>query len=158
MPCPWVASHQFGCPVLQNRTNHEHREQGRIEINYAGTSTVIWTWFKDDWLITRQAAKLFFIASLLVTVMTIAFLDEIDTTKISFWMRLPWGILGVVGPIALFFLWLGMWRYWVRIDNASRWVKRLWFLVLLIGFWWGSCLYFFIVYLPQVLRRTKVEA
>jgi hypothetical protein len=71
----------------------------------------------------------------------------------TFLQRLPWGILGVVGPIGLFFLWLGMWRYWVRLDSSRVWVKRIWFPVLLFGFWWGSVLYFFSIYLPQTLRR-----
>jgi hypothetical protein len=119
---------------------------------------MIWTWFKDEWLITRQAAKLFFLSTLLVLALTPVFLGKIDTNTMSFWARLPWGILGILGPIALFFLWFGMWRYWVRIDRSGRWAKRMWFVVLLLGFWWGSCLYCFFAYLPQVSRRAKVEA
>lgn len=119
---------------------------------------MIWNWFKDEWLITRKAAKLFLVSAFFVLALTPVFLGMIDTNKLSFWKRLPWGILGVLGPIALFFLWFGMWRYWARIDNATEWAKRVWFLVLLIGFWWGSCLYCFFVYLPQVFRRTRAIA
>ena len=119
---------------------------------------MIWTWFKDEWLITRQAAKLFVVSTLLVLAMTPIFLGNVDTQRTSFWGRLPWGILGVLGPIALFFLWFGMWRYWVRIDRSGLWAKRMWFVVLLVGFWWGSCLYCFFVYLPQVFRRARAEA
>jgi uncharacterized BrkB/YihY/UPF0761 family membrane protein len=115
--------------------------------------------FKDEWLVTRQAAKLFFLSAILLLSITPVFLGWIDTSKMTFWMRLPWGILGVRGTIALFFLWLGMWRYWLRIDDSRAWVKRIWFLILLIGFCWGSFLYFFSVYLPQAIRRGRgVEA
>ena len=116
---------------------------------------MIWNWFKDEWLITRQAGKLFFTSALLVLAMTPVFLGRIDTAKMAFWERLSWGILGVIGPIGLFFLWFGMWRYWVRIDRSGPWAKRMWFVVLLIGFWWGSCPYCFFVYLPQVYRRVR---
>jgi len=119
---------------------------------------MLWSRFKDEWLITRHAAKLFVVSTFLVLALTPVFLGKIDTKTMPFWTRLPWGILGVLGPIALFFLWFGMWRYWVRIDNSKVWIKRIWFLVLLVGFWWGSCLYCFFVYLPQVFRRAKVEA
>jgi hypothetical protein len=117
---------------------------------------MLWNRFKDDWLITRQAARLFVVSTLLVLALTPVFLGKIDTQTMPFWTRLPWGILGILGPIALFFLWFGMWRYWVRIDNSSVWIKRMWFVVLLVGFWWGSCLYCLLVYLPQVLRRSRV--
>lgn len=75
----------------------------------------------------------------------------------SFWTRLPWGILGVLGPIGLLFLWFGMWRYWVRVDDSNLWAKRAWFVVLLVGFWYGSVLYYLFAYLPQVIRRGKME-
>ncbi len=107
---------------------------------------------RDDWLISRLSVRLFFLSSLLVIAMTPVFIG-VDTAKMTFLQRLPWGILGVVGPIGLFFLWLGMWRYWVRLDSSRVWVKRIWFPVLLFGFWWGSVLYFFSIYLPQTLRR-----
>lgn len=117
---------------------------------------MVWTGFKDNWLVTRQAAILFLVSTFFVIALTPVLLGLIDTDGMRFWARLPWGVLGVLGPIALFFLWFGMWRYWVRLDNANRWVKRIWFLLLLVGFWWGSCLYCFLVYLPQVFRRTRV--
>jgi hypothetical protein len=48
---------------------------------------MIWTWFKDEWLITRQAAKLFFLSTLLVLALTPVFLGKIDTNTMSFWAR-----------------------------------------------------------------------
>jgi uncharacterized BrkB/YihY/UPF0761 family membrane protein len=108
---------------------------------------------RDDWLVSRLSMKLFFLSALLVIAMTPVFMGVVDTNKMTFLQRLPWGILGVVGPLGLFFLWLGMWRYWVRLDDSKRWMKRVSFAVLLIGFWWGSVLYFFLVYLPRMTRR-----
>jgi hypothetical protein len=113
---------------------------------------------RKDWLISRLTAKLFFVSALLVMALTAAFAWPIDTGKMSIWYRIPDALLGVLGPLGLFFLWFGMWRYWVIVDNSRRWVKRLWFLVLLFGFWWASVLYYFAVYLPQVLSRTESEA
>jgi hypothetical protein len=119
---------------------------------------MIWTWFKDDWLITRRAANLFLLSTFLVLALTPVFFGKVHTASMSFFARLPWGILGILGPIALFFLWFGMWRYWVRIDRSAAWAKRMWFVVLLVGLWWGSCLYCFLVYLPRVYRRAGAEA
>ncbi|SRR6266446_7310850 len=118
---------------------------------------MLWDKSMDDWLTTRQAAKLFLVSTLLVLALTPVFLGRIDTTRMSFWARLPWGVLGVLGPIALFFLWIGMWRYWVHLDNSRAWVKRMWFIVLLAGFWWGSVLYYLSAYLPQVNLKGKME-
>ena len=119
---------------------------------------MIWDWYKDEWLVGRQAARLFLVSALLVLAMTPVFLGKVNTAKMAFFERLPWGILGVLGPIALFFIWIGMWRYWVRIDPSGLWTKRMWFVLLLVGFWWGSCLYCFFVYLPQTYRRSRMEA
>src|SRR6266849_7564276 len=117
--------------VLETREGAHNDTQG---------ISMIWNRFKDEWLITKQAAKLFLVSTFLVLALTPAFLGKIHTDKMPLWERLPWAILGVLGPVALFFLWLGMWRYWVRIDCSNPWAKRMWFIVLLIGFWWGSCL------------------
>jgi hypothetical protein len=113
-----------------------------------------WNRFKDEWLVSPQAAKLFFVCTLLVLGTTPLFFGKIDTTKMTFWARLPWGVLGTLGPFATFLLWFGMWRYWIRIDNSKGYVKRFWFVVLLFGLWWGSCLYCYCVYLPQVFRKA----
>ena len=118
----------------------------------------LWNMFKDDWLITRPAARLFLASTFLVLALTPVFLGRVVTTNMPLWMRIPWGILGVVGPFALFFLWIGMWRYWVRVDNSRVYSKRLWFLILLLGFWYGSCIYCYFVYLPQVMRASRSQA
>ena len=113
--------------------------------------------FKGEWLITRQAARLFFASTFLVLALTPVFLGRGVTADMPLWMRIPWGILGVVGPLAVFFLWIGMWRYWAVVDDSKVYGKRLWFLILLLGFWYGSCLYCYLVYLPQVMRGGRSQ-
>lgn len=112
---------------------------------------------EDDWLTSRRTNKLFLLSALCVLGVTIEYFLKIDTSKMSFWQRLPFGLTGIVEPFGLIFIWLGMWRYWVRLDDSSVWLKRGSFLLLLIGFWWGSVIYYFSVYLPQMARLRKVQ-
>lgn len=114
-----------------------------------------WEWFSDAWLRTRQAARLFFIATLLVAAVTPQLFGWVKPLSMPIWVRILWSILVIVGTLALFFLWFGMWRYWVRLDRSTRVVKRLWFVALLFGFWYGSCFYYYFSYRPQVLRHQK---
>lgn len=114
--------------------------------------------FRDDWLVSRQASRLFFVSAVLVLLLTPVSLGWVDIPKMTFFQRLPWGILGVAGPVGMMFLWLGMWRYWFRLDDSGAWNKRFWFIVLLFGFWWGSCLYFFFAYLPRVTRVRTMNS
>ena|SRR5712692_4691019 len=112
--------------------------------------------FKDQWLVSRQAAALFFLCTICVVRITPVFWG-FDTPRNWFWTKTSPDILGALAAIGSLLLWLGMWRHWVRIDNSRRWMKRIWFVVLLIGFSWGSCLYYFFGYLPQFLRRRRME-
>jgi len=43
-------------------------------------------------------------STILVLPLTPVFLGRVDPKSLSFWLRLPLSILGVLGPIALFFL------------------------------------------------------
>lgn len=110
-----------------------------------------------EWLVSRWASRFFFVSAICVVALIPVFGGVVDTTKMSFLQRLPGALLGVVGPVAIFCLWLGMWIYWVRLDDSSQWPKRVWFLVLLFGFWYGSVLYYFVVYLQQMTRRGRPE-
>jgi hypothetical protein len=116
-----------------------------------------WNRFTEGWLVSRQAIRLFLVAAMFVLAVTPIFLGLVDPAKMSLPLRLLWTVVGMVGTISLFFLWLGMWRYWVRLDHSRVLVKRLWFVILLFGLWWGSCLYYFFAYRPQVTRRERME-
>jgi len=112
---------------------------------------------KDDWLISPKVSKLFFASALCVVMFTLEYIIG-DTSKAPHWQNVVWDILGVIEPFGIFFIWFGMWRYWVRLDGSKPYVKRLWFVVLLVGFWWASVLYYSCVYLPQMIRRRRAEA
>ena len=117
----------------------------------------ILNWFHDDWLVSRLAMRLFFLATIIVLAVTPIVYGSVDPNQISLWSKLGWGILGVMGPVAIFFLLFGMWRYWLRVDDSGRWAKRFCFLVLLVGIWWwyALCLYCWIIYLPRTLRTNR---
>jgi len=117
---------------------------------------MIWTWYKDDWLVTRQAARLFLVSTFLVLALTPVFLANRYQHNVVLGAA-SMGHFGNPRSNRTVFSVVRMWRYWVRIDRSDRWAKRMWFVVLLLGFWWGSCLYCFFAYLPQVSRRAKVE-
>ena len=70
-------------------------------------------------------------------------------------IRYTSAIVGAAGAIGGLLLYVTMWFYWARIDSSSVWKKRIWFLVLLLGLWYGSCLYYFTVYRPQVAAFRK---
>jgi len=75
----------------------------------------------------------------------------------GFWENAAWGVLGVAGAIGTFFIWGGMWAYWTRCDSSRRTVKRIWFMVLLLGFWYGAVLYYLFKYLPAEGPKHKAR-
>jgi hypothetical protein len=116
-----------------------------------------YNWFKDDWLVSRRAVKLFLVAALFVLGTIPIFLGKIDPAKLAFWMNFPLGIGGILGPISVFFLWIGMWRYWIRLDNSSKLAKQVSFFLLLFGMFYGSVIYYFLVYRSQVMTASWAE-
>jgi hypothetical protein len=111
--------------------------------------------FSDEWIVSRRASILFLVAVPLVLALTPIFFGWVNVSRVTIWTQLFGGLLGALGPIALFFLWFGMWRYWVRLDNSSARKKKIWFAVLLLGLWYGSVLYYFLVYRPQISRKAR---
>lgn len=109
-------------------------------------------------LISRTANWVFLLGAISVVALTPIFWGSLDPSKMSSEVRLGWGALCVFATPALLFLFLGMWRYWMRVDDSGPVAKRVWFVVLLFGFWWASLLYYFLVYLPQVIRKRKNES
>ena len=114
--------------------------------------------FRDDRLASRGYATLFAISSILTVCVELLLGSRVEPARMSFWMRLPIAFVGVFGTLGLLFLFIGMWWYWARLDVSGRWWKRFWFVVLLVGFWNGSIVYFLFVYLPQVVRRREASA
>jgi hypothetical protein len=113
--------------------------------------------FRDDWIVSRQAARLFLVSVPFILALTPFLFGWVNFTRMTIWMQIAGGVVGVTGPIASFFLWLGMWRYWMRLDRSKALRKRMWFVILLIGFEYGSVLYYFCVYRPQVISRAALD-
>jgi len=112
----------------------------------------------DEWLTSTRSAKLFF-ASTFVVLASVPLIEGwIDVARMTLWMRTCWTIFAMLATLSLLFLWFGMWGYWLRLDSSTAGAKRLWFMVLLLGFWYGSCVYCYVVYLPQVIRRSRIKA
>jgi len=110
-----------------------------------------WKQTADDWLTSSLVAKLFFASTFLALALVPVFHGWIDLARMSLWMRAFLTIFYMLATCALLFLELGMWIYWVRLDDSKTYLRRLWFLVLLLGFWYGygSCVYCYFVYLPR---------
>jgi hypothetical protein len=111
----------------------------------------IWNKLSDEWLGTSRASLLFIACSVFTLALIPVFLGLISGKGGSLLFQACWGSIGVLGAPATIFLWIGMWKYWARVDRSRRLVKRFWFIVLLVGFWYGSVLYCYFVYLPRTL-------
>lgn len=109
----------------------------------------------DELFCARPLVWLFFVATLLVLPVTVITTGGVDLSQVRGWQQIPWDILCVACPLGLLFIFAGMWIYWVKVDRSKRARKRLWFVVLLVGAWYGSCLYYYFAYLPQVRRKWK---
>jgi hypothetical protein len=108
----------------------------------------------DEWLASGDASRLLAGASAFTLAATAGWLAGVQVQDTGVLSRVLWGIFGVLLPISVFFLWGGMWSYWMRCDPSSRLARRIWFAILLIGFWYGSILYYAFVYLRT--RRRAV--
>jgi hypothetical protein len=109
----------------------------------------LWGYVGDRWLVSRSASTMFAATAILIVSVTLLLALNVtrDTGPSS---DVLWAIAGVLSGLGAFFIWSGMWRFWNRLDQSSRSARRLWFFVLLIGFWYGAILYFVFVYLRSV--------
>jgi hypothetical protein len=113
----------------------------------------VWNRFDDEWMQTRRAVNLFLTGSAFVVALTVIWFSHLDIASMRFLFRLPLTLVAMLGVLSGFFVWFGMWRYWARLDYSTKWAKRLSFAVLLLGVWWGACVYCLAVYVPQVTRK-----
>lgn len=86
----------------------------------------------DEWLVSRTASILFAGSCVSLLVVTPIWFGNIKLPDATIWGNIVLGLLGVAGAFSLFFLWGGMWHYWLRVDTSTRAVKRFWFVVLLL--------------------------
>ena len=95
----------------------------------------------NEWLVSKTASILFAISCFLIVVVTPIWFGIVRVPDTTLWGNVLVGVLGIAGTLSVFFLWAGMWHYWLRVDASTLMVKRLWFLLLLVGFWYGAILY-----------------
>jgi hypothetical protein len=117
----------------------------------------IWNRLGNEWLVTKTACALFGASAVLVVVLT-AGLSLLQGDMPGLLPNIFWGTIGVLGTAGAFFLWTGMWRYWMRIDSSRRAMRRIWFVLLVVGIWFGAILYYLLVYLPAVRRNLNASA
>jgi hypothetical protein len=115
----------------------------------------IWNRISDEWLQSKTASSLFALSSVFIAAMTVVcnYDDRIPTT--GFLVNLLLGVGGVLGVSSLFFLWGGMWRYWLRCDQSARILRRFTFVLLIVGICFGAIFYYLIVYLPGVRKHIR---
>jgi hypothetical protein len=112
----------------------------------------------EEWLMSKTAYLLFATATVVILAVSLAVAllgipAEDEVTPIA---RAIWGTGGVFGALSAFFLWDGMWHYWKVCDSSSRIMRRVWFLFLLLGVWYGAILYFLAIYSPSVTKSGNL--
>jgi uncharacterized membrane-anchored protein len=111
-----------------------------------------WERVGDDWITSKPARLLFGVATSLIAMITFVPFVRVSRNPPPLGNILL-GLIGVLAGLSVFFLWSGMWRYWIRRDASSRSARRIWFIILLVGIWYGAVVYYLFVYLPT----TRVE-
>jgi hypothetical protein len=119
----------------------------------------IWRRIDDEWLVSKSASAFFALSVLIIVGMTVVLFANIESQTLGFVGNALLGIGGVLAAVSVFFLWGGMWRYWIECDSSSLAARRIWFLVLVVGLWYGAILYYALVYMqrPRVMQRGSLE-
>jgi amino acid transporter len=118
----------------------------------------IWKWLGNEWFVTEKASALFAVSSLLTLVLTVVlYIGVPSSSTLSTASIVLYGVVGFVCPLAMFFLWIGMLRFWTRGEPSNRAARRIWFIVLILGLCYGAILYYAFVYMPTVRRKSRVH-
>lgn len=113
----------------------------------------IWERVRDEWLFSHKAQVIFIFSSVVsVVVSTILFVNS-DAEPVTFLGKVAFGLSGAVCALTAICICSGMMRFWVKVDQSSTIVHRIWFVAMLIGLWYGAAVYCFLVFLPQAKRR-----
>lgn len=112
-----------------------------------------------DWpriLFTRPAAILLGIAAVLSVNVLIFWHSNLSRDTLSSTWDAVLGVVGVTGVIGFILLLGCMALFWLKCDVSSKLNRTIWFVILLLGFTYGTQIaYYAIVYLPQVLRKLR---
>jgi hypothetical protein len=124
------------------------------------------TVFRDDRLVSSRYAVLFGVSAAM-TIGLIFFMGHSrspwaarlsDPSHFPPGLKLLWLLLFTATLASVFFLWLGMWFYWARMDYSGKVVKTISFFVLLFGAFYASIAYYLSFYLWQTIRARKETA
>lgn len=112
-----------------------------------------------DWpriLYSRTAAILLGIAALL-TISTLIFrYSDFDPNKLGKVQFELISYLGAFSALGFLSLLICMVFFWLRCDVSSKLSRTIWFVVLLLGFLYGSQIaYYAFAYLPAVIKRLR---
>jgi hypothetical protein len=118
----------------------------------------IWKRLDDGWLMSKNASVLFALSALVIIGMTIVLSSNIDFQNLGLLSNILGGMGGVLAALSIFFLWGGMWRYWIRCDFSPTSSRRFWFMVLLVGMWFGAIVYYAFVYVRQIRLPRSTQA
>jgi hypothetical protein len=119
-------------------------------------------WFSDRWISGRTAARLFIFSASLIAAWTVTYFVA---GRYSLWanprssgLQAVWTVLDVAQVPAGLFLWYGMLRFWVRLDDSRAWIKRLSLVAMIVGFWWGASVYCLVVYVRRASKTPLLAA
>lgn len=114
------------------------------------SQSIFWRHVGRQWFLSGRASVAFGASAAMIIAMTAVFFADVpirDTGPLS---ELLWGAFGVLSGLSVLFLWTGMWHYWRVLDYSNPVWRRLWFVALTLGFWYGAVLYYVFVYLKKV--------
>lgn len=122
-------------------------------------------WMTDRWLCSREASIFFKACAIaLVTVTAYAYLAAVGFSPKGLHGYVYWAaeisadVLIAAGAFGQIMLWLGMWRFWSLLDTSPPGRKKLWFVVLLFGLWYGGAAYYLAVYRSQIAHSGNQAA
>jgi len=118
--------------------------------------SLIWDRIGNEWLVGKTASILFGISAIIIIAMTPIWFGLMVIPDATWWGDLLLAIFGVISTIGGFFLWLGMWRHWAKCNQSKPIIKRLWFLILIFGLWYGAIAYYILAYLNSVRQRKHL--
>jgi hypothetical protein len=117
----------------------------------------IWRRMPTRWLVARPTAITFGLSSFIIIIGSIVLFRGLGLESKDRVIQVLLAIGGAAIAVSAFFLWGGMWKYWIVCDSSSQLSRRVWFVVLIIGLWYGAVLYYLFVYLPDV-QKSKMHA
>jgi hypothetical protein len=116
----------------------------------------IWKWISEDWLLSRAASVMFALAAGIILGMNCVWFGYIHVSETGAIQNVFLGVAGSLCALSIFFLWGGMWSYWLRCDTSRRIVRRVTFVLLVVGIWYGAIFYYLVIYLPGVRKHNHI--